>query len=231
MTKEISVFVDESGSFAPVTRDPHSPYYLLCMVFHDQSVDISKELERLADAFQDMGLERNHTVHAGPLIRREDEYASMVRERRIGIFRRIMAFIQKTDFRYRCFRILKPYNSRQEAIHDTLLQSIVDFLIVHREDFNACEQIKVYYDNGQAQVTALMKEAFAIFSSKVCFVPEVSPSRYRLFQVADVICTLELVKSKLSDCGRISESEERFFGGVKNLKKNYFKPLSRKEYR
>ena len=31
--------------------------------------------------------------------------------------------------------------------------------------------------------------------------------------------------------GSISESEDRFFGGIKNFKKNYLKPLSRKEYR
>ena len=41
------------------------------------------------------------------------------------------------------------------AIHDTLLQEIVDFLISHRDDFNTCDQIKVYYDNGQAQITML----------------------------------------------------------------------------
>ena len=63
------------------------------------------------------------------------------------------------------------------------------------------------------------------------FATDVYPVRYRLFQVADVICTLELVKAKLLENGSISESEDRFFGGIKNFKKNYLKPLSRKEYR
>ena len=61
----------------------------------------------------------------------------------------------------------KKYNSRQDAIHDVLLQDLLDFLISHREDFNACEHIKIYYDNGQVQVTSILKEASAIFSSKV----------------------------------------------------------------
>lgn len=226
--KEISVFVDESGSFAPLEADPASTYYLLCMVFHNQEDDISTEVERLADALQTIGLDRDHTIHAGPLIRREDEYANMPRERRIGIFRRMMVFLQKAEFKYRCFRMSKKYNSRQDAIHDVLLQDLLDFLISHREDFNACEQIKIYYDNGQAQVTSILKEAFVIFSSKVQFVPEVRPARYRLFQVADVACTLELVAARLSDTGTITGSEDRFFGGIKNLKKNYLKPLSRK---
>ena len=81
--KEISVFVDESGSFAPLEADPVSPYYLLCMVFHDQEDDIAAEVERLSDALQTIGLNRDHAIHAGPLIRREDEYANMPREQRI----------------------------------------------------------------------------------------------------------------------------------------------------
>ena len=231
MIKEISVFVDESGSFAPAGSDLHSPYYLLCMVFHDQSDGMSSEVDRLRDAFIQAGIDGDHAVHAGPMIRREEEYGSMPRELRIRIFRRMMVFMQKVDFKYKCFKLYKPYNSGDGAIHDTLLQDIVNFLISHRDDFNASEKIKIYYDNGQTQVTALLKEAFAIYSSKVEFASGVQPSKYRLFQAADVICTLELVKAKLFAYGSISESEDRFFGGIKNFKKNYLKPLSRKEYR
>ena len=44
-TKEISVFVDESGSFDPDRSS--SRYYLVCMVFHDQEKDISRQIEVL----------------------------------------------------------------------------------------------------------------------------------------------------------------------------------------
>ena len=74
MTKEISVFVDESGSFAPARTDLHSPYYLLCMVFHDQTDDLANEIERLREAFRQSGLDADISVHAGPMIRREEEY-------------------------------------------------------------------------------------------------------------------------------------------------------------
>ena len=63
-----------------------------------------------------------------------------------------------------------------------------------------------------------MKEAFAIYSSKVEFVPNVLSTRYRLFQAADVISMLELVKAKLSEIGSMTESENRFFGGAKNFR-------------
>ena len=92
------------------------------------------------------------------------------------------------------------------------------------------DKLKVYYDNGQEEVLALLKIAFAIFSSRVIFVPEVSPSRYRLFQAADMIATLELLRIKLETEKKISETEKLFFLNIQSLRKNFFKPLDRKRW-
>ena len=67
-----------------------------------------------------------------------------------------------------------------------------------------------------------------MFASRTVFVPEVEPSRYRLFQVADVACTIELARLKLDNDEGLSESENTFFGGAKNFKKNYLKILTKK---
>ena len=96
------------------------------------------------------------------------------------------------------------------------------------EDLNTYDILKVYYDNGQHELAALLKEAFAIYSSKTQFVKDVSPERYKLFQVADLACTLELTRIKLEETGMLSTSEYQFFGGTKNLRKNFLKPLLRK---
>lgn len=226
--KEISVFVDESGSFVPEKDDPVSRYYLLCMVFHDQGVDISNDIEALEDSLQAIGLAKNHCVHAGPLIRREQVYAHMSREERRGIFQRMLAFVRRANLSYRCFLIDKHLNTKNDAIHDSLLRQIVEFLVAHAQDFDKCDKLKIYYDDGQAQVTSLLKEAFAIFSAKTEFVPDVSPQKYRLFQAADLACTIELVKKKLAVEGELSSSENAFFGGEKVFKKSYLKPLERK---
>ena len=69
--KELSIFIDESGDFG--AYEPHSPIYLLTLVFHDRAIDISYSLAMLRDAMKQRGIP-NHTVHAGPLIRREIEY-------------------------------------------------------------------------------------------------------------------------------------------------------------
>ena len=228
--KEISVFVDEPGSFVPESQDSSSRHYLLCMVFHDQSVSIAEEIVRLENSLEQMGLPREHCVHAGPLVRRENEYASMSREERRGVLRRMFLFLQKADIAYRCFHVDKHLNTRQDAIHDSLLQEIVSFLIESKSEFDKYSKLKIYYDNGQSQVKEVLAQAFAIYSSKVEFVPSVSPDRYRLFQAADLACTIELMQCKLAAQCPLTESEWVFFRGEKNLKKNFFKPLHRKMF-
>ncbi len=43
--KELSVFVDESDDFGEYDR--RSPFYIISLVLHDQSIDISEDLKAL----------------------------------------------------------------------------------------------------------------------------------------------------------------------------------------
>lgn len=47
--KELSVFIDESGDFGEY--DDQSPYYIITMVFHDQSIHIDEEINKLDQEF------------------------------------------------------------------------------------------------------------------------------------------------------------------------------------
>lgn len=65
-------------------------------------------------------------------------------------------------------------------------------------------------------------------------VRKVVPSDYSLFQVADLCCTLTLVRQKIAAVG-LSSSESDFFSTPKDsaaraLKKGYFKTLDRKRF-
>ncbi len=225
-TREISVFIDESGSYEDNRLS--SRYYLVCMVFHDQDVDISTEIDKLENSLEAMGLDRFHCVHAGPLIRRENEYAGKSREERRGIFRRMFLFLHNANISYKCFVIDKNFLGPTQDIHDLLLQKILGFLLSKADELSAFDRLKVFYDNGQSRLTSLLREAFSIFASRTEFVPNVEPAHYRLFQAADIACTLELVRVKLLSQDGLSESERVLFGGVKNFKKNYLKLLDRR---
>ena len=83
-TKEISVFVDESGSYDP--DETSSLYYMVCLVFHDQDSDISGEISKLEEAIAATGRDSSHCIHTAPLIRRENEYEQGLRESRRALF-------------------------------------------------------------------------------------------------------------------------------------------------
>ena len=227
-TKEISVFIDESGSFD--REDIASRYYLVCLVFHDQAVDLTEHFAKFDEELRNLGLGESHCIHAGPLIRREQDYRNMNREERRFIFSKMLAFARKAEFSYKCFHVDKRFVSTTEAMHDALLQQILAFLIANAQMLNAYDRLKIFYDNGQAQVTTILREAFAPFASKMEFVPQVSPSRYRLFQLTDILCTPELANLKLTTGNRLTESEIAFFGSIQNLRKSYIKPLARKQW-
>ena len=223
--KEISVFVDESGSFE--SNEASSRYYIVCFVFHDQSIDISPLVLQLETYLESIGVGAKHCVHVGPLVRREGEYINMLRETRQAIFRRMAAFVRKAEISYKCFSIDKHFDDRDAAVHDRLLQDIVRFLVSRSGEINSFDRMKVYYDNGQVQVRDLLAEAFAMFSSKTEFVPDVHPDSYRLFQAADLLCTVELAAAKARD-GVLSISERRFFGETREFLRNILKPLRSK---
>jgi len=227
-TKEISVFVDESGSFDANAES--SQYYLICMVFHDQSISIEKDVALLNQELQGLGLPVDHAVHAGPLVRWESPYRNLRRQERRVVFTRMMAFLRRCDISYRCFYVDKRFVEDAGQLHDRLLQQVVSFLAAHTDDLNAYDKLKVYYDNGQSDVLSILRDAFALFSSKLELVPEVTPGKYKLFQVADMIATLELLRLKLENDCRISDAEKDFFLSIQNLRRNFLKPASRKRW-
>ena len=56
------------------------------------------------------------------------------------------------------------------------------------------------------------------------------PADYRLFQVADLFCTLELICLK-DEYHIMSKSKKAFFGSMRDMKKNYLKPMYKKRFR
>ncbi|MBO7353708.1 MAG: DUF3800 domain-containing protein [Lachnospiraceae bacterium] len=87
--KELSIFIDESGDFGEY--DIHAPFYIIGMVFHDQSQDISEELKKLEKMLSNSGWP-DHCVHAGPAIRAEYEFKSYSMDERQHIIKSLIWF-------------------------------------------------------------------------------------------------------------------------------------------
>ena len=220
------MFVDESGSFDASVDS--SRFYIVCMVFHDQSSGIEEAISWLNASLINSGIDADRAIHAGPLVRMEEPYRKLRREERRLIFAKLLAFTRNIDIAYKCFCIDKRWIDSADKLHDALLQQMMAYLVVRADEFNEYDRVKVYYDNGQAPVSKVLKEAFSIYSSKTEFVPDVKPENYRLFQVADMICALELVRHKLEVNGHLDAVEDKFFYGERGLRKNYLRAIQAK---
>ena len=88
--RELSVFVDESGDFGEYEK--HAPYYIITMVFHNQSNDISPNISILNNALKQIGYGGEQAVHTEPLIRREPPYQYFQPNERRAIFSKLYYF-------------------------------------------------------------------------------------------------------------------------------------------
>ena len=99
---ELSIFIDESGDFGT-----QSLLYLLTFIFHNQSTSITSQLKRLDETLNDMGWKCGDALHAGPMIRREEEYRSVSLEERRKLFDRLLTFTRTTGITYASFAVVK----------------------------------------------------------------------------------------------------------------------------
>lgn len=58
----------------------------------------------------------------------------------------------------------------------------------------------------------------------------VTPSDYKLFQVADLICTLELLQEKVKS-RELTKSEQLIFHSKRDLKKDFLKGIQKKQFK
>lgn len=225
--KTLSIFVDESGRFQHPDAD--SRFYILGLVFHDQSHDISRIVADLERSELELGLE-GHCFHAGPLIRKEKGYEIMSRRFRGRILSRMMAFADRIDFKYHCLSVDKKFIDNAGQIVEHLRHSLQLFIDANRAMLTAIDKVKVYYDCGQSPVTNLLHGTFAeALGKSVEFKQNVRPLQYRLFQIADLVCTLRLIELRLAHGMSMTQSEMRFFGGPRDFKRNVLKKIKRKE--
>ena len=108
-----------------------------------------------------------------------------------------------------------------------LSKQLSRFIKDNLDFFQLFDSVKMYYDNGQIPVTKILSSVFSITLNNVQFKRAVKPSRYRLFQIADMICTMELIRLKMDD-HIMSKSELRFFGEPRIIKKKYLKTIDDK---
>ena len=220
--RELSVFVDESGNGR---RD--SKYYLLTLVFHDQDVPITGLVDAYEAKLRASGM-ADVPLHLNPLIRANDEYADLgaeERRRMLGAFR---GFANRCPFTYLTFAYKKSHFSDDEALYSKMRQDLVNALFERLEVLQGFDTVKIYYDNGQGPITQVLHSAFEYALGRQAVVyRDCAPNGYRLQQVADYACGIELaaLKYESRETGR---TEEIFYGTWREFNKSFLKKLRSK---
>ena len=223
MPSTLSVFADESGEWGK-----RSEYYLITLVFHDQSSDITPALNRYQQSLIDCRLP-DIPFHAGPLLTGHDDYDNMDMADRKKLLSLFVILTRHLPITYRTFIHRKSdFDNDRRRFEAQLKRDIVNLLLEHLSDFQRYDLIKVYYDGGQQIVTDALRGGVEYALSKEAIVyRNSSPALYRLEQVADFLCTMELTCEKYHN-NEQTQTDNKFFGDWKTFKTNYLKPIRRK---
>lgn len=224
--KELSIFIDESGDFG--SYDPKSPFYIIGIVIQDQKNDISEATRHLDNGLKQLGFTRE-CIHIGPLIRREGEYTHLTIQERIRILRRMMNFISRVDFSYKSFVVEKKHLEDEAELAARLAKQVADFIKQYYSFFLPYDNVKIYYDNGQVEITKIIISVFTTLLEKT-ELKKAFQKDYKLSQVADLVCTATLTDLKMRN-KTLSRSERRILGSDRDINRNLLKPLRRKEFK
>ena len=221
--KILSCFIDESGDFGPY--DFRSPFYYVALVLHEQQDAIEEKIHGMEYRAANLGYP-NHAIHTGPLIRRESVYKNELVEKRKHLFNVLYYFTIQLPIRYICVNVNKA--ECMDDIQQTarLSKNISEAIQAHMDYWRSFDKIIVYYDNGQTQLTKIITSVFNVLFSNV-EMRKVRPVDYKLFQVADLICTLEMLADKAAH-NSFTKSETDFFGNARDFRKNYYKKVMKK---
>lgn len=213
MQRRLSIFVDESGDFG--FRGAASSLYLVSLIFHDQSQSLESSLHCLDTKLLNLGFP-HHAIHTAPLIRCEDEYRTLDTKTRRAILYAVRQFLRHAPIQHKTFIFDKRHFTDQEQIRTRIARELGSFLRDNLELFQSYDSRVLYYDNGQNELGRVLNSTCnALLDIEIK--REVKPSDYRLFQLADFICTLELMLLKAKD-HRLSKKEAEFFTNNKTLK-------------
>ena len=221
----LRIFIDESGNFE--FGNKRNTHYLFTLVLHNQEHTIESQLMELQKKL-DLNGYAVKTIHTAPLIHMNEDYDRYSLPDRRRIFTYLFQFLMSCPASYRCFAYNKTDFLDKMSLESRMSRDLSLFISENLGFFQSFDKIVIYYDRGQAEITRMLNIVFNTLLVNVSF-HITFPSKYRLFQAADLICTLELANMKLNE-GDLSRQEERFFNGQRGFRRNFMRHIKKKEF-
>ncbi|NMM94236.1 DUF3800 domain-containing protein [Bifidobacterium oedipodis] len=221
--KELSIFVDESGD-----RGGQAKYYLLSLVFHAQTNDIRNMVQQYEQSLSAANLP-NVPFHSEPLLNGHKEYEYLSLQQRKKMLSMFASFVRHLPIAYASFSYKRNDFESPERLTVRMKRDLTNLLVDHLDYFQTFDDVKIYYDDGQDIVKKALDQSIGFVLSKEAVERrKTSMTDYRLEQVADYLCTLELADLKYQ-AGEDGNTYNKFFGGSGSFKKNWLKQVRRKQ--
>lgn len=202
-------------------------YYLLALVVHDQTNDIRHDIALYEQSLQSKGLP-DIPFHASPLLNGHGKYEGMELSERKRLLSSFRVFLRHAPIRYHCIKLKTAEYASVDALAAAMRKHIVDFVFGRLSYFQEFEIVKVYYDDGQRSIADAVHKALDYALSKQSVVyRETSAEAYRISQIADYICTMELTALKY-ETKTSTATDEKFFGSWSQFKKGILKEMEKK---
>ena len=220
--KELSVFVDESGD-----KSLHARYFLVTVVIHDQANKITEKINAYEQSLATADLP-NIPFHSEPLLNGHEGYADLSLSQRKKLLYSFNVLVQRLPIQYATFVYKHREHKDPEVLAQHIERDLTALLNEHLQLFQDFDKVKIYYDNGQKLVRqALYGAISSCLSQQAVIRKKTTMTEYRLAQVADYLCAIELaaVKYAAKENGR---TYDKFFGGIGTFKKNWLKQARRK---
>ena len=219
---ELSIFIDESGD-----KTTPAQYFILTLVLHDQSKSIANDISVYEQSLANADIP-NIPFHSEPLLNGHGDYEDMTLEHRKKILSAFSSLVRFLPINYKSFVYKRSYFDSIEKLAVRMKRDISLTFSDNLEFFQSFNHVKIYYDNGQDIVKrAIYESVESILSKQAVIKKRTTMTEYRLAQVADYLCTIELAAVKYA-AKENGGTYDKFFGGVGTFKKNWLKQARRK---
>lgn len=163
-----------------------------------------------------------------PLLNGHDDYENMDPADRKRLLSSFRVFFRHMPVRYTRITLKTKEHGDLEGVTAAMRKRLVDFLFDELAYFQDFDAVKIYYDDGQKSVAQSIHKAVDYALAKDAVVYRLaSSSDYRLSQIADYICTMELTALKYAD-KTATAADEKFFGSWSQFRKGILKEVRAK---
>mgnify|MGYP001864068631 FL=1 len=155
-------------------------------------------------------------IHTADLIRNKGDYKYLSINQRQSIFNSLFVFTKRSPIKLKSIIVSKKYTDTYKLLKKQLTIELNELVSNNYKFFQKFDKIKIYYDNGQSQLTSILEDVFKNFN--ISFISDFDKIKEKLFQVADMLTFMDKYYYKFKHKLYISKNEKIFFENMEMRK-------------